>query len=443
MSKISVIILFLLFIIENISCQHIILKFKTNLDLNSLNEDNYIKSAAEQQIYVEFKIGESGQTIPMTLKTLKYPTYIVSSKSTEENILVKYDVTKSPNTFKYLNKDEIKNLFIYDFTQGYYSSDTLSFNSSFDYKNFEFILATKMNGKVKNISGEIGFSKKIENKNNYIYPQKTNFLQQLSANKLIRKKNFGIKYDSEYEGRLIIGANLKEIDSSYKDEQPNTIEIDNDIPNNNKDNWLFKFNIQQKEYKESSYGFFQYEIGLIFGSHKYYNNFIKNYFKSKGCSENKMNSSPYSFYHYICDDESQFSDFPDLNIGNFTFSKNDLFKKVGNKYFFLIIFHATQMEVNFWRLGQLFFKKYPIFLSEDVEGKNEQILYFNTNKEYEEKSGNLGLVISLSIIIPLIVIAGVAFAIYHFRKKKKAEELLKDEPESKTEDENYPIINNN
>ena len=426
MSKISVIILFLLFIIENISCQHIILKFKTNLDLNSLNEDNYIKSAAEQQIYVEFKIGESGQTIPMTLKTLKYPTFIVSSKSTEENILVKYDVTKSPNTFKYLNKDEIKNLFIYDFTQGYYSSDTLSFNSSFDYKNFEFILA-----------------KKIENKNNYIYPQKTNFLQQLLANKLIGKKNFGIKYDSEYEGRLIIGANLKEIDSSYKDEQPNTIKIDNDIPNNNKDNWLFKFNIQQKEYKESSYGFFQYEIGLIFGSHKYYNNFIKNYFKSKGCSENKMNSSPYSFYHYICDDESQFSDFPDLNIGNFTFSKNDLFKKVGNKYFFLIIFHATQMEVNFWRLGQLFFKKYPIFLSEDVEGKNEQILYFNTNKEYEEKSGNLGLVISLSIIIPLIVIAGVAFAIYHFRKKKKAEELLKDEPESKTEDKNYPIINNN
>ena len=171
-------------------------------------------------------------------------------------------------------------------------------------------------------------------------------MQQLLSNKLIGKKNFGIKYDSEYEGRLIIGANLKEIDSSYKDEQPNTIEIDNDIPNNNKDNWLFKFNIQQKEYKESSYGFFQYEIGLIFGSHKYYNNFIKNYLKTKGCSENKMNSSPYSFYHYICNEESQFSDFPYLNIDNFIFNKNDLFKKLGNKYFFLITFHATQMEIN-------------------------------------------------------------------------------------------------
>ena len=72
-----------------------------------------------------------------------------------------------------------------------------------------------MNGIVKNISGEIGFSKKSENQTNYIYPQNTNFLQQLLNNKLISKKNFGIKYDSEYEGRLIIGSTLNEIYSKY------------------------------------------------------------------------------------------------------------------------------------------------------------------------------------------------------------------------------------
>ena len=98
-----------------------------------------------------------------------------------------------------------------------------------------------MNGVVKNISGEIGFSKKTENQTNYIYPQNTNFLQQLLNNKLISKKNFGIKYDSEYEGRLIIGSTLNEIYSSYKDEEPNEFEIDNDVPNNNKENWLMKF----------------------------------------------------------------------------------------------------------------------------------------------------------------------------------------------------------
>ena len=46
-----------------------------------------------------------------------------------------------------------------------------------------------MNDVVKGISGEIGFSKKVESKNNYIYPQKTNFLQQLFESKLISKKN--------------------------------------------------------------------------------------------------------------------------------------------------------------------------------------------------------------------------------------------------------------
>ena len=59
---------------------------------------------------------------------------------------------------------------------------------------------------------------------------------------------------------LIIGSTLNEIYSLYKDEEPIKFEIDNDVPNNNKENWLMKFNIQFKksqseEYKEISYGF--------------------------------------------------------------------------------------------------------------------------------------------------------------------------------------------
>ena len=470
MSKESLIIFLISFIIGNIYSQYITLKFRTNIDLNSINEENYMKSAVEQQIYVDFKVGESNQVIPMTLKTMKYPTFIVSSRSLEEDILIKYNETKSPNSFKYLNNEEIKNLFIYDFTQGYYASDSLTFNSSSKYNNFSYILATKMNGVVKNISGEIGFSKKIENKNNYIYPQNTNFLQQLLDNKLIRRKNFGIKYDSQYEGRLIIGTTLNEIDSSYKNENPIKIEIDNNVPNNNKENWLLKFTIQFKkseseEYTETSYGFLQYELGLIFGSNSYRNNFINNYFQTKGCSENKIESSPYSFYQYTCTEENQFSDFPELKLSynenyTFTFNKNDLFKKVGNKYFFLIVFQATQMDVNYWRLGQLFFRKYPMFLFEDEEGKPGQILYYTTNKEKKDdddgkktdddggdpsntdnegdEGSNVGLVVSLSILIPLIVIAAVVLGILYYRRRnKRAEVLLKDYPE-----EGNPILNN-
>ena len=461
MPKISFFIVIISVIIGIIKSQYITLKFRTNLNLSAINEENYMKSAVEQQIYVDLNIGESNQVIPMTLKTLKYPTFIVSSKSSEQDILIKYDETKS-KSLKYIKNEEIQNLFIYDFSQGFYVSDSLAFNSSLNYNNFSYILATKMNGIVKNISGEIGLSMKKENKTNYIYPQNTNFLQQLFDNKLIGKKNFGIKYDSEYSGRFIIGGNLNELDSAYKGEEPIKIDIDNNVPNNNKDFWLLKLIIKQNQYAETSYGFLEYETGLIFGSNGYRNNFIKNYFQNKGCTENEITSSPYSFYQYTCKEENQFSDFPDLNLGfegkyNFTLTKNDLFKKVGNSYFFLIVFQKTQGDINYWRLGQLFFKKYPMFLNQDEEGKNKQILYYTINKKNsdypddggsdvnpddkknpEDNGSNLGLVISLSIIIPLIVIAVVIFVFYYLRKRRKTtEKLLSDSPSS--QNDSFPI----
>jgi len=387
----------------------------------------------------------------MTLKTMKYPTFIVSSNSQEKDINIKYDESKSPNTFKKLNQDEIKNLFIYDFTQGYYVSDSLELENS-KYNNFRYILATKMNGIAKNISGEIGLSKKTENKLNYKYPQSTNFIQQLIENKKISKKIFGIKYDTDYSGRFIIGETLDEVDSQYKKEEAITSKIDNQVPNNNKNDWLIKFNINFKkdlneEYKESSYGFLQYETGLIFGSDNYRNNFITNYFQNKQCKESVINSSPYSFYQYTCDNKNQFEDFPDLNLSldekhNFILTKNDLFKKVGNKYFFLVVFQVTQMNVNFWRLGQLFFKKYPIFLSYDDEN-DSTIIYYTTNKEKIDGGSNSGLTIALAILIPLIVIGLVLFLIYHYRKRnKKADELLSDNPGTNNEN-NYQIVDNN
>ena len=91
MSKTLIISIIILLIIGNIDCQYIVLKFKTNIDLDSLNKENYMKSVIEQQIYVDLKIGESEQKIPMTLKSMKYPTFIVSSKAKEDDIKIKYD----------------------------------------------------------------------------------------------------------------------------------------------------------------------------------------------------------------------------------------------------------------------------------------------------------------------------------------------------------------
>ena len=75
MSKALITTIFISLIIESVFSKYIVLNFRTNIDLNSLTEENYMSSTIEQQIYVDLKIGESKQTIPMTLKSMKYPTF--------------------------------------------------------------------------------------------------------------------------------------------------------------------------------------------------------------------------------------------------------------------------------------------------------------------------------------------------------------------------------
>lgn len=128
MSKIYnvIIIIFVLFYYSN---QFIVLNFRTNIDLNKLNEENYMNNTMAQQIYVDFDIGDSHQIIPMTLKTQQLPTYIVSSK-TSVDMTVKYNETKSCKSFHNIIDFLITELYIYDFREGYFVNDSLTFNSS-------------------------------------------------------------------------------------------------------------------------------------------------------------------------------------------------------------------------------------------------------------------------------------------------------------------------
>ena len=61
MPKISFFIIIISVIIGIIKSQYITLKFRTNLNLSTINEQNYMKSAVEQQIYVNLDIGQSNQ----------------------------------------------------------------------------------------------------------------------------------------------------------------------------------------------------------------------------------------------------------------------------------------------------------------------------------------------------------------------------------------------
>ena len=420
MSKILNIFL-LIFFISEYSYQYIVLKFKTNIDPKKLTDENYMNTTLDQKLYVNFNIGDSHQIIPMTLKSQQLPTFVVSS-CCSENIFYKYNETKSVNSFHKITNYLIENLYRYDFTEGYLVNDTLTFNSSFIFTNFTYMLATKMNVIAKNISGEIGLSIKKQDIYPYLFPDRTQFLEQLKINNLIKNRIFGIVYDTEYEGKLIFGNYIHKIDDSYNENDMITNNLE-DLRDENRDKWHINYNckllkgIDKEEiYAENNtYGLIMYEIGLIVGSNTFREKFIKNYFEEKGCNETMVSSKPFGFYQYSCDKKEQFEDFPEIVFfvpGKymFNFTKNELFKKIGKKYVFQIVFEIIELPINYWRLGQVFFRKYTTFINWGE--KESSFSYYPAKSRNKNQVKKITTQVVLIIILSIILIILIGVIIY-------------------------------
>ena len=436
-------LLFLLFFIfcaneDDTDKKYLVFNFRTNINLEEVNDENYMQKKLDQKIYIDINIGEPPQTIPITLKTWQYPTYIVS-EGVPDNIKIKYDTKKSKT---YIREEDIlvKDLFLCDFTQGYFSTDTFDLNPPL--KNFKFMLATMNSVTSKNISGEIGLCKVDPGKEyNYNYPHKTQFMQQLLDNKLIDKKIFGFVYDTEYEGKIIFGDYSNYIKTNYKENEVDEFILDDDIHNNDYKRWVLKFELNCHSGKdntiiyaeEETFGFFYIEYGLMIGSTTFRNNFARDYFNNKKCKNTTVQGS-FSFTEYYCTDESQFADFPVISFKypgryNFEFSKDELFIKKGNKYIFQIVFEMFTTEgVNFWKIGQPFFRKYATFLIE--EEKTQKIAYYLTQKMEKKAaiSTQAIVIIVLCIVLGLLITAIVIyFKFFYVKIRKKRVQELSDE----------------
>ena len=422
--------------------QYIAFNFKTNIDLNKLNEENYMNNTMDQKLYVDFNIGDSHQIIPMTLKTDQYPSFIVSSRVLEDNIKIKYNENISSTSFRYISDFLSKDLHMLDFSEGYLVNDSITFNSSFVFENFTFMLATDAKITSKNISGEIGLLKNFDCKFPYGDSVKTNFIEQLKENNFIKDKIFGLSYESEFEGKLIFGNYLHEVDNNYSEKDISSEYILDRFIDNDKERWGISFdakciNQSNKEaiyIEKKTYGIILYEIGLIYGSHTFQNNFANNYFELKKCQKNEISSKPYSFFQYSCENPEQFSDFPDLTFINpgqyeFILTKDELFKKIGNKYIFQIVFEITQNNKEFWRLGQKFLRKYSLFFKK-CEKQSTFSYYIRKEpiKKDSKLNGQIITIIILSIILGLLIIfIFVFFKFFYEKKRKRRVQELDDE----------------
>ena len=202
---------------------------------------------------------------------------------------------------------------------------------------------------------------------------------------------------------------------------------------NSKERWGISFDVKcinqsNKEaifIEKETYGHILYEIGLIYGSHTFQNNFANDYFELKKCNKSEIRSKPYSFYQYSCESREQFSDFPNLSFINagkyeFVFTKDELFKKIGNKYIFQIVFEITENDIQFWRLGQEFLRKYILFFKKD---EKQSTFSYYIKKDPIKNDSNLNIqiivIIILSIILALLIITIIIFFCFFYEKKRK------------------------
>ena len=438
-------IFFLVFLLKNIINQdskYLVFNFSTNINLDEVTDDNYMMKKLDQKIYINLDIGQPPQTIPMTIKLWQYPTYILKKDAEGgENTQIKYDDKKSQD-FK-VESYLLQGLYKYDFTKGYFSKDSLNINPQL--KDFYFFLATVNGVGSKNISGEIGLGKEnSQTENTQGYPQRTRFIQQLLDNNLIEQKIFGFLYDTEYEGRIFFGDYLDNIIKKYKDQEMNEIPLETNVLSNDFRKWLLKFDFSCTSgnentliYSEGTFGFLMIEYGLIIGSTTFRDGFAKDYFNNKKCQNITVGAS-FHFTEYYCTDKSQFEDFPNISFSystfegkyEFSFTKDELFVQRGNKYIFQIVFELfTTDGVDYWKIGQPFFRKYAIFLKE--EEKSVKMAYC-LNKFYKDEKEGLStqtiVIIVLSVTLSLLIIAIVVYFKFFYKRvrKKRATELDED-----------------
>ena len=145
-----------------------------------------------------------------------------------------------------------------------------------------------------------------------------------------------------------------------------------------------------------------------------------------------VSSKPFGFYQYSCDKKEQFEDFPDIIFSIpgkyiFNFTKKELFKKIGKKYVFQIVFEIIELPINYWRLGQSFFRKYTTFINWGE--KESSFSYFPPNSRSKNKDNKISTQVILIIILSIILIILIGVIIYFCiscekrRRRQKANEL--------------------
>ena len=400
-------IFLILYFIFLINSKKVVFPFN-EIEINSTifenNTNLFYNQIYLNNIYTKIKIGNPEQLI------------IATFNSDNTHLMIK-DIPKlytieGYNTYNYFNSKTFKNI-TSQITKGYnIINETIKLYKDKDYKktteikDFQLELINKFdyNDKKKTLSGEIG----LNNENS-----KISFIKQLLNKKIIDSEIITINYISDNNGYISFGEYPDQIN---KDKPINmTKNFDGSLFQIEADYVYINHKGGRTFYSDTNLVFY-FEQGIILASDGYQNTVYKYFFndsiKNGLCFEENIYFNIYDYTAITCKEKADINNFPKLNfeINGKTFSLNnkDLFQKVNDVYYFLIVFSP---EIKNWVIGKPFFKKYQFTFDNN---KNE--VYFKKDSSKSSKAW-----VAVLVIIIIIIILGVAlFLFYKYKKKQKS-----------------------
>ena len=494
MKKCLVIFIILILFIKKCFSDYI-LPFTTvniGIDQSLLNED-FLSNILSRHLCTEFIIGSNKEKIRSTINMSQIGFYIYDKA---------YNYNSS-SSFQSSNK--IKSFYLRNSENGYHANDTLCLMeydskrklNSYDMKNckifnkvnFELLKSVGESNKISYYSqyGVIGLGMHT-NQDEYVV---TTFIKALKDTDMLNSHYFSFNFiendkNKEIQGYLYIG----------QEEQDENLGIKHKVvsmPNSGQVFWNLKFQkIHCAVYNESNssiyenYREFEKKLAELIADLPYiigiksYKNYIDNYFfrellNAAICSLKKIKLDE-DYSTYVCDSTSELFrekyeykfpklifDHYDLNK-SFILDKNDLFTynyldKSDHNIYFLILFSdkkgkynpysPSQNEIQRWKLGIPFFKKYKLIFNADSreisyyekfkpinkEGNNNininPVNNDNNDNIKENSNPKLYLILEIGGAILLLIIVFVLGFLCHkniikIPRKKKANELVDD-----------------
>ena len=404
------------------------------------NSTHFFNDYYDQPLYTTLEIGNPSQKVKAILTYQDCGFKIGKAKHCidDEEYLSYYNKNESSD----YKKTDYCQIPIQEFDNGNSANETLYAYNDINLKNYKkfndigFYLGTDTKDQ---LCAVIGF--KMDNYE-YFCQKINNIVRSFKSANIVNNYQMMIKYNSDNEGIFIIGGDVKDYYSNFKEDNYftlNSMLIGTTYP------WAFNFSEVivdgNKINQDVQMAEIENDFSLMQGSETYrkyvFDKFFDDYIQKGICSKNYNATGTYNGYYIVeCDKEKNFGsndikNFPKLSLivkefnnSIFSFSYKELFTETKYKYFFNVVFPKYSNEI--WILGKIFLKKYTFVLNLD----QKTISFYNIIEEKEEKSSVFSTVLIVSLIVILVVVVGVVMYFVgkyvNKTRKKKANELTDD-----------------